>query len=317
MSNRVAQRRRELELTQAQLATLVGLSRQSISAIESDGESPRLQVAKRLAAALETSLDYLFGSEEEAQVATGIYLGYLNGSAIFRETTSAVVTSHFPNALRTGGSSTLLDRPFVFVDGCDPLLAFLTRMVSEESHFRYLWTSTTNKEAVESVISERCHIGLVHFGEENWINNLPDGLTSFALADWNLVLATKRNSIYCNIDLSSLGDEAIRFALRKRGSGVRGFYDSIVGGSSEAAETFDSHQDVANAVRFGTYDATLTMESIAVNADLGFKVVQAQRSYLVVRNCNFELPEVRLFVEMVTNRRLKRKIDLLGGYSSI
>lgn len=317
MANRVGRRRHELELTQVQLAQLVGLSRQSISAIESESESPRLQVAQRLASALGTTLDYLFGNSEESAVATGIYLGYLNGREILRDTSSSVVTAHFPNGLRTEGTSTLFDRPFVFIDGCDPILGFLTRAISEESQFRYLWTSTTNEEAIDSAVAERCHMGLVHFGEGESIKDLPKGLSAFAIADWNLVLATKRDSIYSNIDLSYLGDEEIRFALRKNGSGVRNFYDSITGGAPDCLDVFDSHQDVANAVRFGTYDATLTMERIAADANLGYKVVQSQRSYLIAKDSHLGLPEIQLFIEMVTDKRLQRKIDLLSGYESV
>lgn len=315
--NRVVQRRHELGLTQSQLADLVGLSRQSISSIEGGNESPRLHIAQRLATALASSLDYLFGDEKAQGVALGVYLGFLNGRSIAREPSPSLVTSHFPNGLQVNGASTLVDRPFVFVDGCDPILGFLSRMVSEESNFRYLWTSVTNSEAIDGVTSERCHIGLVHLGEGESVTDLPEGLVSFAIADWNLVLATKRDSIYSNIGLSSLGDEAIRFAMRKRGSGVRSFYDSIIGASSEANEVFDSHQDVANAVRYGRYDATLTMESIAASSALSFTVVQSQRSYLIAKESFLELPEVQLFIETVTDNRVKRKISLLGVYHSV
>ncbi len=317
MGNRVAHRRHELDLTQSQLALLVGVSRQSISSIESESESPRLQVAQRLASALGTSLDYLFGDFESSPVASGVYLGYLNGNVLSREPSPMIATSHFPNGLMTNGVSTLIDRPFVFVDGCDPILAFLTRMMSEESHFRYLWTSKNNQEALESVVSETCHVGLVHFEDHSSTRNLPKGLTAIALADWNLVLATKKSSAFSNIDLGSLGDEAIRFALRKSGSGVRSFYDSVTGGTSLAVEVFESHQDVANAVRFGTYDATLTMEGIAVSSNLSYKIVHSQRSFLIAKDSILDLPEVKHFIEVVTDRKFKRKIDLLSGYFSV
>ena len=300
MRNRVVQRRSELGLTQVQLASLSGLSRQSISAIEAGSESPRLQVAQRLATALSTTLDYLFGDDEAGQVAVGVYLGYLNGRSIVRSASRSSALSHFPNGLLTSGESTLVDRPFVFVDGCDPILAFLTRVLSEEGPFRYLWTSMTNNEVIESVLSNNSHLGLVHYGDGESVGELPVGLSSFALADWNLVLATKPGSAFKNIEISSLGDESIKFALRKSGSGVRRFYDSIAGGSSISSEAFDGHQDVADAVRFGNYDATLTMESIASASELDFRVVQTQRSYLIAKNRFLDLPEVSFFIERAT-----------------
>lgn len=59
MRNDVRRRRRDRGLTQAELATLVGVSRQTLIAIELGG-SPSLPTAMRLARALDTRLDDLF-----------------------------------------------------------------------------------------------------------------------------------------------------------------------------------------------------------------------------------------------------------------
>lgn len=54
------------EMTQAELAARVGLTRQTIIAIEQGRYSPSLEVAFRIAAVLGVSLDRVFGYPDEA-----------------------------------------------------------------------------------------------------------------------------------------------------------------------------------------------------------------------------------------------------------
>ena len=52
--------RRTLRLTQADLASAVGVSRQTIVAIEGGDYAPSVLLALRIAAALDTTVDHLF-----------------------------------------------------------------------------------------------------------------------------------------------------------------------------------------------------------------------------------------------------------------
>lgn len=60
LSNRLREERRGRRLTQAELASAVGVSRQTIVAIEGGDYAPSVLLALRLAAALDTSVDHLF-----------------------------------------------------------------------------------------------------------------------------------------------------------------------------------------------------------------------------------------------------------------
>lgn len=62
MKNRVKQRRKELGLTQAELASQISISRQYISKFEVTGESeaPSLKVANEIANALDTCIYAIF-----------------------------------------------------------------------------------------------------------------------------------------------------------------------------------------------------------------------------------------------------------------
>lgn len=63
-TNGVRQSRRMQDLTQAALADLVGVSRQTIVSIEAGDYSPSVHLALRIAVVLGTTVEELFGSEE-------------------------------------------------------------------------------------------------------------------------------------------------------------------------------------------------------------------------------------------------------------
>ncbi|HSK23064.1 MAG TPA: helix-turn-helix transcriptional regulator [Egicoccus sp.] len=67
--NTVRRARRAMDLTQADLAEQVGVSRQTIVALESGGYAPSVYLALALADVLGTSVESLFGPTTTAGVA--------------------------------------------------------------------------------------------------------------------------------------------------------------------------------------------------------------------------------------------------------
>lgn len=66
MKNRIKELRRALGLRQEDLAAALGVTRQTIIAIENDKYDPSLPLAMRLARYLGASVEALFTLEEEA-----------------------------------------------------------------------------------------------------------------------------------------------------------------------------------------------------------------------------------------------------------
>ena len=60
MKNQIRDRRRELGLSQKELAERCGVSRQTVNAIETDKYDPTLSLAFRLAKELQLTVDELF-----------------------------------------------------------------------------------------------------------------------------------------------------------------------------------------------------------------------------------------------------------------
>lgn len=65
LHNQVRENRTRLELTQETLAKLVGVTRQTIIAIEKGGYTPSVELALKLARALQAPLQKLFWLDED------------------------------------------------------------------------------------------------------------------------------------------------------------------------------------------------------------------------------------------------------------
>lgn len=63
--NQVRRFRRMADVTQADLAKAVGVSRQTVISIEAGDYSPSVHLALRIAAELSSTVEALFGSEEQ------------------------------------------------------------------------------------------------------------------------------------------------------------------------------------------------------------------------------------------------------------
>jgi len=65
--SRVRRRRRELGLTQAELAATVGVSRQTVIAVERGDYAPSVYLALRIARALSATVEDLFSEDDESK----------------------------------------------------------------------------------------------------------------------------------------------------------------------------------------------------------------------------------------------------------
>ncbi|MDV8076572.1 helix-turn-helix transcriptional regulator [Rhodococcus sp. IEGM 1370] len=66
-TNNVRAHRKEARITQAELGKICGVSRQSIVSVEGGDYAPSVYLALRLARALDTTVETLFGNEGEAE----------------------------------------------------------------------------------------------------------------------------------------------------------------------------------------------------------------------------------------------------------
>lgn len=68
IGHKVTELRKQKNLSQTEFAKLVGVSREMIGRYERDEVMPSIEVAKKIADALDVSLDYLAGDAQKAAV---------------------------------------------------------------------------------------------------------------------------------------------------------------------------------------------------------------------------------------------------------
>ena len=78
IENRLREKRQALALSQKQLADLAGITRQAVSALESDQYSPATSVALQLARALHCRVEDLFSLKQGGEIIEGELLGALS-----------------------------------------------------------------------------------------------------------------------------------------------------------------------------------------------------------------------------------------------
>ena len=201
--NRVRSSRVALGLSQAALAASARLSRQSIGAIEAGRATPAVDVALRIAAALESSVEDLFGLPHvEAPLATeptsnsqtdrvalaqiaGRWLSYgLDGEAMWTAADGLRIsraearasgdgTGRRAKASRRGSVPVDPVRPLeeihhnLVLMGCAVGLGLLAdRLNSRPGAGRFLWLSRSSTEALSALSRRQTHLAGVHLTDD-------------------------------------------------------------------------------------------------------------------------------------------------------
>ena len=158
-ADQVRLRRKELGLTQGELATSAGVSRQLVAALEAGVNTPAVDAAMRLARALECPVEELF--EDAAP-------GSPRSSA------------------QTGAGKLPEDGAFV-VAGCDPALAIAEAMLRGEGSAAVLALDATTGTALRSLRSGCVHAAVVH-GRRGRLKRTTVEVNRLQLAHWQVGL---------------------------------------------------------------------------------------------------------------------------------
>lgn len=325
---KIAERRKHLGLTQESLCSLIGISRQALSAIERGTEQPRVGLALAISGALGVSVEELFkiGSDDESASVVkpdagrpGVY-GIFNDRVRFRSLPDSNVDGFWqaPNGIDYGREKGLsrFGAPGVFIDGCDPLLGMLSGHLSRLVDANFYWWSVPNHVAKKNLRAGSTHIALVH-GPGDQMPRVGSDISVVGLADWDLCIATKPGNPMGIRSLDDLFEREVKIAPRVSGSGVRDRSDSWAkerGLTIDSTIEFDSHLDACNAVRYGEFEATFAMSSVAKVARLDVLPIEAERSWLLIDAVNLATPSISRALDEVSSGRTRTLIDLMPGY---
>jgi molybdate-binding protein/DNA-binding XRE family transcriptional regulator len=329
------------------LAAQAGLSRQSIGAIEAGRSQPAVDVALRLAAALECSVERLFSPavsaqllpvEAEGEPHTGRRaLAFLNGRwvsyplldqlHISADALGVAARHGRARAEPLRGADEARDN--VVILGCAAGLGLLAdRLNTRSGPGRFLWLNRSSNAALEALREERAHIAGVHLvdaasGEANLLDvrrslcNQTVVLITLGTWEAGLLLAPScANRIRSVADLTGRG---LRLALRESGSGARRLLDSElsrIGIPLDAVRAHSpphkGHLDVARAIALGAADAGIATRDAALAFELPFLPLAEERYDLVIPRDYLSEPRLQRLLDAMTGASFRRELSSLG-----
>jgi molybdate-binding protein/DNA-binding XRE family transcriptional regulator len=338
-------------LSQQQLASMGGVTRQAVSAIESGHSDPSLRVALALASAMGVTVEELFGRGELADPVLARPVAPAGpGTRVALATvgdTFVALPLVGETAARTGFSAAgglvpgRLDlsaagtrelpvrpisppRPTLVVAGCDPALPLLETPLSLlDPPVAFAWWPCGNDEAMRLAAAGLVHAAGVHRPADEPgaldVTGIPGGAEVTGFASWREGLVTRRGSAARDLgDVARLG---LRVVNREPGARARTLLDREclrLGLTAAELPGYDSqvagHLQVAAAVAGRLADAGVSSEPAALAYGLDFVPLAAERFDLVLPAKLTASREIQGLLKVLTSPWLLTQLASLPGY---
>jgi molybdate-binding protein/DNA-binding XRE family transcriptional regulator len=338
------------------LAGRVGVSRQTIHAIEAEAYVPNTLVALKLARVLDVSVEDVFPLPEEERAAEMPVerVTLLPGSGIIHSgqhvqlcqvDTKMVASAPSPVSWCVPVSDgVLLDKNKarvvysasefqnrILIAGCDPAMSVLARYL-QLAGIELVLAHRNSSEAL-ALLKEGCvHIAGTHLrdpasGESNTaqIGRLFRGnsvaVISFAVWEQGIVVA--RGNPKSLREIEDLARPGVSLVNREKGAGSRVLLDSSLAAAGIKARNvrgYDraaaGHLAAAAEVRSGAVDCCIAPRAAARVFGLDFVPLVSERYDLVIRRKHLDLRGVQVLLETLNRASFRRDLESLGGYDT-
>jgi molybdate-binding protein/DNA-binding XRE family transcriptional regulator len=347
----VREHRAGLGLSQADLAARVGVSRQTLSAIESGRSVPSTVLALQLSRALDCSVEDLFRLPGEQRLIDALWSPGLPNArrAVLGRIQDEWVAhpvddlTHASDGLIVGpgtgpgrASVAVFDEASnlehnVLVAGCAPLLGVHADRVGRRYHdARATWIHANSTKALTLFGSGLVHIAGMHLADSDDPDAhvraarkaMPDKRSVLVnLARWRqgLVVAPG-NPLGIDVGSELLRPE-LRYAVRDPGAAAQQLLERELRRAA-GGDTYDAitgmeaanHDDVARLVRWGVVDVGVAIESAALAAGLDFIPLSEERFDLVAAESSLDHGPVARFLELIDQPSFRAEARELPGY---
>ncbi|MCK6586619.1 MAG: helix-turn-helix domain-containing protein [Polyangiaceae bacterium] len=251
--NRVREHREARSLSQITLAERAGLSRQSVGAIEAGRATPAVDVALRIARALDCSVEDLFADVGEAAVGTEASEAAISGRVAVAHIAGRWVSYALRGistrvsadgvAAQSGGGQLDVEplRPLaearenIVIMGCAMGLGLVAdRLNSRPGPGRFLWFPRSSTAALEALARAHAHVAGVHLVDARTGDaNVEDvrrhtqgaAVVLITLARWEAGLVTAPGNPKRVKRPGDLARRGLRIVTREEGSGARRLLD--------------------------------------------------------------------------------------------
>ena len=348
LSNRVRELREAQGLSQAALANTIRLTRQSVLAIETGRSTPAVDVALRLARALDCTVEALFGAtahsprlrtEPVGEVKPGrVALSHISGRWLSYSLSRSNITRSADAIAQVIGRrqaevevlrSESEARENVVLMGCAPALGLLAdRLNAHPGPGRFLWLPRSSTSALEALGQKQAHLSGVHLVDaKTGEANLPDArrhsqkraLVLITLARWEVGLVVAASNPKRISRVRDLEQRDVRLISRESGSGAQRVLErelrlaelpADVGG--RPALCAEGHIEVAEAVALGAADVGIATRDAALAFGLRFLPLVEERYDLAVPRDELSDPRLARLFEVMMAAPFRRELSALG-----
>jgi len=345
--NGVRARREALGLSQVALARAAGISRQALGAIEAGRATPAVDVALRIASALETAVEALFGTaarpdrlraEPWAPNMSGrVALARVGARWVAYPLAGPHISTSADGLVRARRKHALVVEPWLPIEreyeplvvmGCAAALGLLAdRLGARPGAGRFLWVPASSTRALESLATHQTHVAGVHLvdgrtGEPDLVElRTIAGSEAFVivtLARWEAGFLVAPGNPKQIRSAADLGRRALRLVVRELGSGARRLLDRelCAAGLAALAERArlraSGHLEVAQAIALGAADVGVASRDMAIALGLGFVPLAEERYDLVVPRSAWTDPRIERLLDGMTSAPVRDELQSLG-----
>lgn len=323
-------RRAALGLSQADLASAAGLSRQQVSAVESGRHSPSVTAALALGRVLDSSVEELFGpvASPRWEPVTGASPGRPAAVMAARVGDRAVFHPlphqgagpfgwRAPDGVYDSGDVRLFDTSVpegAVIAGCDPVLGLVAELLPGAGPRRLIPIHATSVTAARALHRDRAHAALVHGTTERLAAKTPKSET-WPIATWRIGLAAATRD---RLDVDAIATGRLRIAHRPVGAeaerSLRAFLSRNGSSGSLEGPVAQGHIEAATCVELGSADVCLTIEPVAGAFGLEFLPIETHTVELRVDERWVDHPGIVSAIELFGSKRLAARIAHLEGY---
>lgn len=311
--------RRRRNLSQSELASLAGVSRQLVGALESGRHLPRVDAAMRLARALDIEVEELFGQGRPPEdVLTGgpppegapLRYGQVGDRFVFAVSGAGASGWESADGVFEGGRIRRLGSaaPGAVMVGCEPGLRVIEADLRELGRAA-MAIAASSHTAVTTLGAGRAHVGVVH----GTSGNLPEtdaDVQRYLLCAWRVGLAASNDAAPGWAEAATSG--TVPVVQRESGAGVQSAFEAVAGPSVPGPRSTSHLESVRMAVATGMPAVTIEPAALALGAS--FHAIETHEAQLWVPTPLVGDPVVEAVLNEIVGDRFRRRLGSVGGY---
>lgn len=330
-------RRTAREWTQAELAQRAGISRAAVSAIEGARLTPSVTAALALAAALECSVEELFGRPTsaashgpawawqsriepcrywEAEVSGRLLLYPVESMSLNPLPHDGLWSGGLCQESGKGSAETTLT-----LATCDPAAGLLAAEYARTSGFRLIVFPRSGGAALDLLHQRLVHVAALHRSttehpdrNAKTVREKLDGhYHLLRAAEWEEGVALPADNHARSP--RSLARRSPHWATREPGSAARECLDELLDNRQFSGRQVDSHAAVAEAVHSGWADAGICVRFSAEEAGLNFLPVRTESLDLCFCSTMEQDPRIQALIRLLRTPSYRRLVSELPGYN--